>query len=91
MAISFSLVQTKVGVNDAIGALRPEDRTSVFGKSPLGHKGWKPPGVTYAKHDELNNRWAAVHHPFTALKDGHEDWIHRSGKFTPFTTCSMKE
>jgi aspartyl-tRNA synthetase len=25
--------------------------------------------------DEGENRWDALHHPFTAPKDGHEDWL----------------
>ena len=66
-------------VNDGIGALRLK-----VGLSPLGKKlglftaGWKPLWVLdfpMFEHDEANNRWAAVHHPFTAPKDGHEDWM----------------
>jgi aspartyl-tRNA synthetase len=66
-------------VNDSIGALRLK-----VGLSPLGKKlglfaaGWKPLWVVdfpMFEHDEANNRWSAVHHPFTAPKDGHEDWM----------------
>ena len=66
-------------VNDSIGALRLK-----VGLSPLGKKlglftaGWKPLWVVdfpMFEHDEANNRWSAVHHPFTAPKDGHENWM----------------
>ena len=66
-------------VNDSIGALRLKIGHSVFGKKAhLVSKGWKPLWVVdfpMFEHDEANNRWAAVHHPFTAPKDGHEDWM----------------
>ena len=66
-------------VNDSMGALRLKIGHSVFGKKAhLVSKGWKPLWVVdfpMFEHDELNNRWAAVHHPFTAPKDGHEDWM----------------
>jgi len=76
--IFFGADKAKV-VNDSIGALRLK-----IGLSPLGKKvgvftaGWKPLWVVdfpMFEHDEANNRWSAVHHPFTAPKDGHEDWM----------------
>ena len=74
----FGADKSKI-VNDSIGALRLK-----VGLSPLGKKlglftaGWKPLWVVdfpMFEHDEANNRWSAVHHPFTAPKDGHEDWM----------------
>ncbi|SFB68111.1 aspartyl-tRNA synthetase [Polaromonas sp. OV174] len=66
-------------VNDSIGALRLKVGHSEFGKKTgLFTKGWKPLWVVdfpMFEHDEENNRWSAVHHPFTAPKDGHEDWM----------------
>ena len=76
--IFFGADKSKI-VNDSIGALRLK-----VGLSPLGKKlglftaGWKPLWVVdfpMFEHDEANNRWSAVHHPFTAPKDGHEDWM----------------
>ncbi len=76
--IFFGADKSKI-VNDSIGALRLK-----IGLSPLGKKlglftaGWKPLWVVdfpMFEHDEANNRWSAVHHPFTAPKDGHEDWM----------------
>ena len=74
----FGADKSKI-VNDSIGALRLK-----VGLSPLGKKiglftaGWRPLWVVDCpmfEHDEANNRWSAVHHPFTAPKDGHEDWM----------------
>ena len=72
----FGADKAKV-VNDAIGALRLKVGHSEFGKANgLFEDRWAPLWVVdfpMFEHDEENNRWAAVHHPFTAPKDGHED------------------
>lgn len=64
-------------VNDAIGALRLKIGHSEFGKkNGLFENRWAPLWVVdfpMFEHDEENDRWAAVHHPFTSPKDGHED------------------
>jgi len=64
-------------VNDAIGALRIKIGHSAFGKkSGLFEDRWAPLWVVdfpMFEHDEDSDRWMAVHHPFTAPKDGHED------------------
>jgi aspartyl-tRNA synthetase len=76
--IFFGADKAKV-VNDSIGALRLKVGHSEFGKKTgLFTKGWRPLWVVdfpMFEHDEENNRWSAVHHPFTAPKDGHEDWM----------------
>jgi aspartyl-tRNA synthetase len=67
----FGAGKNKV-VNDALGALRVK----------LGHDrglvtpGWRPLWVVdfpMFEHDEEGGRWSAMHHPFTAPKDGHEE------------------
>jgi aspartyl-tRNA synthetase len=67
-------------VNDAIGNLRLKIGHSEFGKTTgLFENRWAPLWVVdfpMFEHDEENNRWAAVHHPFTAPKDGHEDLMN---------------
>lgn len=64
-------------VNDAIGALRLKVGHSEFGKkSGLFENRWAPLWVVdfpMFEFDEDEQRWNAVHHPFTAPKDGHED------------------
>ncbi|MGC1175599.1 aspartate--tRNA ligase [Polaromonas sp.] len=76
--IFFGADKAKV-VNDSIGALRLKIGLSAFGKKTgIFTAGWKPLWVVdfpMFEHDEENNRWSAVHHPFTAPKDGHEDWM----------------
>ncbi|MFM7342276.1 MAG: amino acid--tRNA ligase-related protein, partial [Betaproteobacteria bacterium] len=66
-------------VNDSIGALRLKVGHSDFGKkSGLLEPGWRPLWVVdfpMFEFDEEAQRWTAVHHPFTAPKDGHEDWM----------------
>jgi len=72
----FGADRAKV-VNDAIGALRLKVGHSEFGKSRgLFDDVWAPLWVTdfpMFEQDEEGARWNAVHHPFTAPKDGHED------------------
>ena len=66
-------------VNDAIGALRIKIGHSEFGKkNGLFEDRWAPLWVVdfpMFEQDEENDRWVAVHHPFTAPKDGHEDYM----------------
>lgn len=61
-------------VNDSLGALRTK----------LGHEkghataGWRPLWVVdfpMFEWDEEAKRWGAMHHPFTAPKDGHADLL----------------
>ena len=74
--IFFGADKAKV-VNDAIGALRVKVGHSEFGKArALFEDVWSPLWVVdfpMFEHDEAGQRWNAVHHPFTAPKDGHED------------------
>ncbi|MBY0467305.1 MAG: aspartate--tRNA ligase [Burkholderiales bacterium] len=74
----FGADKAKV-VNDAIGALRIK-----IGHSELAKKQgffddrWAPLWVVdfpMFELDEDEGRWNAVHHPFTAPKDGHEDYM----------------
>jgi aspartyl-tRNA synthetase len=73
--IFFGADKAKV-VNDAIAALRLKIGHSEFGqKSGLMVPGWKALWVVdfpMFEYDEESGRWTAVHHPFTAPKDGHE-------------------
>ncbi|WP_153711525.1 aspartate--tRNA ligase [Eikenella corrodens] len=73
--IFFGADKAKV-VNEAIGALRIK-----IGKEHGADNGyfvdeWKPLWVVdfpMFEYDEENDRWAAMHHPFTSPKPGHED------------------
>jgi aspartyl-tRNA synthetase len=66
-------------VNDALGALRVKVGHSEFGKSRGLLQGeWEPLWVIdfpMFEYDEAEQRWSAMHHPFTSPKDGHEDWL----------------
>ncbi len=76
--IFFGADKAKI-VNDSIGALRLKVGHSDFGKKAgLFEAGWRPLWVVdfpMFEFDEEAQRWSAVHHPFTAPKDGHEDWM----------------
>ena len=72
--VFFGADKAKV-VNEALGALRAK----------VGHEKGHVDGRTWAplwvvdfpmfEQDEENNRWAALHHPFTSPKDDHEDLL----------------
>ncbi len=71
--IFFGADKAKI-VNEALGALRAK----------IGHDrghledGWKPLWVVdfpMFERDEEENRWQALHHPFTSPADGHEDLL----------------
>jgi len=76
--IFFGADKAKV-VNDAIGALRLKIGHSEFGRSNgLFTAGWRPLWVVdfpMFEFDDEAQRYTATHHPFTAPKDGHEDWM----------------
>ena len=72
--VFFGADKAKV-VNEALGALRLKvghDTGHVDGRA------WAPLWVVdfpMFEHDEDADRWVALHHPFTAPKDGHEDLL----------------
>ncbi|MGV3500010.1 MAG: aspartate--tRNA ligase, partial [Hydrogenophaga sp.] len=74
----FGADKAKV-VNDAIGNLRIKIGHSELGKkNGLFEDRWAPMWVVdfpMFEYDEEEDRWTAVHHPFTAPKDGHEDFM----------------
>jgi aspartyl-tRNA synthetase len=76
--IFFGADREKI-VNDAVGALRIKIGHSEFGKkNGLFEKAWRPMWVVdfpMFEFDEESQRYTAVHHPFTAPKEGHEDWM----------------
>lgn len=75
--VFFGADKTKV-VNEALGALRLKvghDKGHVDGRA------WAPLWVVdfpMFEHDAEADRWVALHHPFTAPKDGHEDLLTSS-------------
>jgi aspartyl-tRNA synthetase len=74
--IFFGADKAKV-VNDGLGALRVKIGHSDFGKAHgLFEDRWAPLWVVdfpMFEYDEGAQRWSAMHHPFTAPKDGHEN------------------
>jgi aspartyl-tRNA synthetase len=72
----FGADKAKV-VNDSLGALRNKIGHSEFGRAhKLVDDRWAPLWVVdfpMFEVDEEAQRWTAVHHPFTAPKDGHEN------------------
>jgi len=68
--IFFGADRAKI-VNDALGALR----TKIGHEKGLAADGWRPLWVVdfpMFEYDDEAKRWAAMHHPFTSPKDGHE-------------------
>ena len=69
----FTADKAKV-VNDSLGALR----VKIGHEKGFVEKGWRPAWVIdfpMFEYDEEAKRWAAMHHPFTAPKDGHDDYL----------------
>jgi aspartyl-tRNA synthetase len=74
--IFFGADKAKI-VNDALGALRVKIGHSEFGRNHgLFEDKWAPMWVVdfpMFEFDDDSKRWNAVHHPFTAPKDGHDE------------------
>ncbi len=72
--IFFGADKAKV-VNDALGALRLKIGHE---KGHVDGRAWAPLWVVdfpMFEYNEDEKRWDALHHPFTAPKDGHEDYL----------------
>ena len=72
--VFFGADRAKV-VNDALGALRVKIGHD---KKHLSGEAWKPLWVVdfpMFEYDEEGKRWNAMHHPFTAPKDGDEAYL----------------
>ena len=72
--IFFGADKAKI-VNDALGALRVKIGHE---KGHLTGDAWRPLWVVdfpMFEYDEEGKRWNAMHHPFTAPKDGHEELL----------------
>ncbi len=71
--IFFGADKEKI-VNEALGALR----NKIGHEKGHAEEGWKPLWVVdfpMFDRDEEENRWQALHHPFTSPADGHEDLL----------------
>ncbi|MDT8363977.1 MAG: aspartate--tRNA ligase [Nitrosomonas sp.] len=71
--IFFGADKAKI-VNDALGALR----VKIGHERGFAENTWKPLWVVdfpMFERDEEENRWQALHHPFTSPKPGHEDLL----------------
>jgi aspartyl-tRNA synthetase len=71
--ILFGADRAKV-VNEALGALR----TKIGHERGLAESGWRPLWVLdfpMFEWDDEARRWNAMHHPFTAPADGHDDLL----------------
>jgi len=69
----FAAGKAKI-VNDALGALRGK----IGHEKGYAEAGWQPLWVVdfpMFERDEEGKRWAAMHHPFTSPKDGHEQFF----------------
>ncbi len=72
--VFFGADKAKV-VNEALRALRSKVGHE---KGHVDGRAWAPLWVVdfpMFEHDEEADRWVALHHPFTAPKDGHEDLL----------------
>jgi aspartyl-tRNA synthetase len=71
--IFFGADRSKV-VNEALGALR----VKIGHERGLAEKGWRPLWVLdfpMFEWDDEDQRWMAMHHPFTSPAQGHEDLL----------------
>lgn len=75
--IFFGADKAKV-VNEAIGALRLKIGHEHGAENGYFHDEWRPLWVIdfpMFEYDEEDQRWNAMHHPFTAPKAGHENLL----------------